>query len=90
MIATHGHADWYSWQRENWGIKWGDCETQIEWDDPLVLKFWTPNTPPVAGVSQIAALYPALAFHLKYDEPNCELLGIVEWSEGKIVRERSV
>src|SRR5687768_12536191 len=27
LKAAYGHADWYSWQNENWGMKWGDCNT---------------------------------------------------------------
>jgi hypothetical protein len=89
LKAAHGHADWYSWQKENWGMKWGDCNTVIDWDDPLVLEFWTPWVPPIAGVGKIAEMYRSLTFHLKYDESNCELLGIVEWSGGKLTRQRA-
>jgi hypothetical protein len=87
LRTDHGHADWYSWQREHWGTKWGDCETEVQWDDPLVLEFWTPWGPPTAGMSKIAAMYPSLRFHLKYDEPNCELRGTFVWAGGKLVRE---
>src|SRR5688572_12830242 len=48
LKAMYGHSDWYSWQDENWGMKWGDCNTEIDWDDPLVLEFWRPWVPPVA------------------------------------------
>ena len=31
-IEATGHNDWYSWANsdENWGTKWGDCETHLE------------------------------------------------------------
>lgn len=32
LVAGDG-MDWYTWQRDNWGVKWGDCRTEIFYID---------------------------------------------------------
>ena len=34
-IAQTGHRDWYDWANDdnNWGTKWGDCDTNLWWND---------------------------------------------------------
>jgi hypothetical protein len=91
LERVHGHADWLSWQHERWGVKWGDCHTTMtdSHDEWLEFEFWTPWDPPLAALTAIAEMFPSLSFRMKYDEPNCELLGIVNWSGGKLVRHRA-
>ena len=45
--AETGWTDWYSWQHDNWGIKWGDCDTQLNRDSDKMISGWyeTPWAP---------------------------------------------
>jgi hypothetical protein len=90
LVVAHGHADLCSWQQEHWGVKRGDCQTEMNADDEFMeFEFWTPWVPPLPAISAIAAMFPSLSFRLKYDEPNDELLGIVKWSDGKLAQHRA-
>jgi len=28
-LEKYGYKDWWDWQIDNWGVKWGDCDTEI-------------------------------------------------------------
>lgn len=52
LVAKYGAADWYGWQRNNWGTKWGTYDTkthQLGGDgSPILIEFesaWGPPCP---------------------------------------------
>lgn len=71
------------WMDENWGTKWGDCGTEIEWADPqeiegkamLMATFETAWVPPKNGIVKLSLLFPKLEFCLWYDEPDENFCG---------------
>ena len=74
-IAKYGHKDWYDWSYDNWGTKWGDCDTEIS--EPMVFsdgswevqaRFMTPWGPADAGFIKVSAMFPTLLFTFDYDE----------------------
>ncbi|WP_419807519.1 hypothetical protein [Sphingomonas sp.] len=88
LQGKHGHADWLSWQLENWGARWCDCEASIECgSNPVRATFWSPWRPPISGVAAVAAMYPRLEFVLEYEERNMGLYGSLVWSAGELVSE---
>lgn len=90
------------WMDENWGTKWGDCETEIEWaENGLIAQFETAWAPPRNGIVKLSLLFPTLDFTLWYDEPNMHFGGeifiragnleVTEDLEGKeYLREREI
>lgn len=50
LIEKYGAADWYDWQQQNWGTKWGTYNTkchQLGGDGlPVLIEFQTAWAPP--------------------------------------------
>ena len=74
-IAKYGHKDWYDWSYDNWGTKWGDCDTDIS--EPMVFsdgswevqaRYMTAWGPADAGFIKVSAMFPTLLFTFDYDE----------------------
>lgn len=93
-IAKYGHKDWYEWQYEVWGTKWGDCDTHIE--PPTVLDngvcevsiyFQTAWGPASNGFRLVSALFPTLTFMFEYDEEAGFLAGLEVIKNGETVHE---
>lgn len=81
--------NWYDWQLENWGIKWGDCETvcivSYQGDEGMAeIFFQSPWAPPIKALDKIAEMYPTLEFHIEYDEPGMDFSGEQIWKAGII------
>ncbi len=53
LAEKHGTADWYEWQREHWGVKWGTYQVTTRqpggdgW--PVVIEFQSAWGPPNAA-----------------------------------------
>lgn len=69
-IAKYGEKDWYDWCNVNWGTKWSDCDTDMNFDDTTSLgfSFNTAWSPPSEAFVKIGKLYPTLTFVLSYQE----------------------
>lgn len=74
-IAKYGHKDWYDWSYDNWGTKWGDCDTDIsepmEFSDgswEVQARYMTAWGPADAGFLKVSAMFPTLLFTFDYDE----------------------
>lgn len=74
-IAKYGHKDWYDWSYDNWGTKWGDCDTDIS--EPMAFsdgswevqaRYMTAWGPADAGFIKVSAMFPTLLFTFDYDE----------------------
>jgi len=77
----------YRWRGENWGTPYDIVDVRAvanTSDRLLVLNFDSSWTPPIRGMIKIAALFPELDFHLKFDEPDCALRGFAHWAKGKL------
>jgi len=89
LEATYGATDWYAWATSTagWGTKWADCETVEDAREPgrLVYRFESAWSPPVEGVKNISARFPALTFSLEYAEPGCDFSGTATMAEGLLL-----
>jgi hypothetical protein len=73
----------YSWCLQNWGTKWGDCDTEITVnDDYLVLKYQTAWSPALEGLEQISAMFPTLTFQTDWVEEGWGFIGAASFQNG--------
>lgn len=76
MLEKYGHTNWYDWQYDNWGVKWGDCHTFKEeeehelpngkWEVVYIYDLpWGDGEPAHENISK---LFPNLRFGFDFDE----------------------
>ena len=65
---TTGYRDWYHWQLDNWGCKWGCCEFTWQSDDHTAFYMLTPWSAPEPVFEKLAQLFPALTFACHFVE----------------------
>ena len=92
--AKYGFKDWYDWQYEIWGTKWGDCSTDIDkalklpdgsW--AVKVNYQTAWGPAEAGFLKVSTMFPALLFVFDYDEEAGFFAGIQVMQDGASVFE---
>lgn len=65
--------DWYTWQYDNWGTKWGACETQTDFtgykngNAKLIIVFDTAWCPPIPVIDKLISLEPELKITHTYE-----------------------
>jgi hypothetical protein len=93
-IAKYGYPNWYDWAYDNWGTKWGDCDTDISkpmehsngsWE--VQVHYQTAWGPADAGFLKVSALFPELLFTFDYDEEAGFFAGVHVFQDGAIVFE---
>lgn len=83
-----------SWQYENWGTKWGDCDTDIvyeEYDNGVgsaSLGYSTAWGPMTGLVKEMSRLHPNVTIDVEYEEPGMNFFGIEQFEAGDITLER--
>jgi hypothetical protein len=74
-IVKYGVPNWYEWQYQYWGTKWGDVRTEI--DEPFtqengkaqcLIQFETAWGPADGAWIHISKMFPALTFEFYYTE----------------------
>jgi hypothetical protein len=92
--AKYGYKDWYDWSYDNWGTKWGDCDTDIghpmqlangSWE--VVMRYQTAWGPADAGFLKVSTLFPELLFTFDYDEEAGFFAGTEAYLNGASVFE---
>ena len=68
--------NWYDWEINNWGTKWGNCEI-FSFEEDCV-KFDSAWSPPIKWIENISNQYPELDFRLSYIEPGMCFCGVFE------------
>ena len=83
--------NWYDWQLENWGCKWGDCDLSFEdqSEDYLIIEYDTPWGPCNQGILGVAKLFPTLFFEVEYYEEGMNFRGRFVCEEGMVVEDES-
>lgn len=66
-----GYFDWYDWQYQNWGVKWGACDTVLHEVDSVtcLYTFSTPWGSPKGWLDHLSKNYPEFKFHHKCSDP---------------------
>lgn len=93
-IAKYGHKDWYDWSYEQWGTKWGDCDTDIgmpvlltDGTSEVQINYLTAWGPADTGFLKVSTLFPELLFTFDYDEEAGFFAGVHVFRNGAIVFE---
>lgn len=86
---NRGAKDWYQWQNLYWGIKWGDCQTELQYEEPRALIFKTefPWSYPHEAMIKISAKYPELIFELDMDEEGGFFWGDITYQNGIVIED---
>jgi hypothetical protein len=86
-VLKYGHRDWYSWTYDNWGTKWGDCDTYVDsaLAGSLAVTFQTAWGPADKAWLAISEMFPTLSFEFYYDEEAGFFEGYHVMRNGEIV-----
>ena len=88
--------DGTSWQYDNWGTKWGDCDTDIiyeEYDNGIgsaSVGYSTAWGPMTGLVKEISRLHPGVTIDVEYEEPGMNFFGVEQFVGGRTILERHV
>ena len=90
-LENFGAIDWYDWSVDNWGTKWGDCNTLLilSNDKCLEYSFDTAWSPPIEGIQHISSKFPTLTFMLFYSEQGMGFMGHFIVSNGVVMMQES-
>lgn len=85
--ALGGHA----WENQNWGVKWGACEVNMDHNDPECASyhFDTAWGPPLEFLERVAEDWPSLRFELSFEESGMGFGGEVVYEDGCCVHENN-
>lgn len=88
-LAKFGYTDWYEWEYDTWGTKWGDCDTELldRADGNALINFTTAWGPADKAWLKISELFPELSFQFAYDEEAGFFAGYHVFRNGSIVFE---
>jgi hypothetical protein len=63
-----GYRDWYDWQCDNWGCKWGCAGFVWQSDDQTAFLMSTPWSAPIPIFRKLVELFPTLTFACRFVE----------------------
>lgn len=82
------------WQYDNWGTKWGDCETELSDENYAVstmssisMHFQTPWGPATGLLKEVSRLHPNVTIDNEYEELGMAFFGIARYKGGELVIE---
>lgn len=83
-----------NWQYDNWGTKWGDCETELSDENYTVptmssisMHFQTPWGPAIGLLKEVSRLHPNVTIDNEYEEPGMNFFGIARYKGGELIIE---
>jgi hypothetical protein len=94
-IAKYGTKDWYDWQYDNWGTKWGDCRTDMT-AEPIAIAgglmtvsfgYDTAWGAPDKAFHKISKDFPNCVFVFEYDEEAGFFMGAEAMRNGETIIE---
>jgi hypothetical protein len=76
----------WEWVHENWGTKWGDCDTTFSnHGDSLEFFYQTAWSP--ANFTKISEMFPRLTFIIRYEEGGMCFVGAEAYRNGERIAE---
>jgi hypothetical protein len=86
----------YEWCIENWGTKWGFCNTELVREKyfkngkgQLLFCFDTAWSPIIPVIRKMGEMFPQLKFDLRYFEGAMNFQGKFQMENGKVIMEES-
>jgi len=91
-MEKYGHKNWYEWNCENWGSKWGACDVTVTelWSKELNIYFESAWSPAGGLIENISGQYPELIFSISFTEESCAFAGWAIFHKGLTVHEGAV
>ena len=77
---TTGYRDWYDWQVDNWGCKWGCSEFEWLSDDQTAFFMATPSFVPEPIFHELVTLFPSLTFECHFVGGEWEIDGMATYA----------
>ena len=92
-IDATGFRDWYEWANSdtNWGTKWGDCDTDLYYDDEQINGYYTTAWSPlsVAFWEEASRQFKSLRIVIGYREEGMNYEGAYAFYGGECYYDRS-
>ena len=83
LIQKYGFNNWYDWRCHNYGTKWGDCETSLEFNDGQILgRFDSPWCSPKHGIRYLSRIFRDLRFTVDFYEFGDGFMGSYSMTNG--------
>lgn len=86
-IEKYGYKNWYDWEKDNWGVKWGLCDPELKDDQAedgyLTYAFKTPWTYPEKWLALVSKEWPDLVFDLYFVGEGYEFCGRITYKKGE-------
>ena len=79
IIRKYGYRNWYDWQNDRWGCKWGASEVKRHICSPDCVRYdyETPWSPPSILFETVSEQYPELTFHFECNDEGDETGSII-------------
>ena len=95
MMKDGFNSGGYDWCLQNWGTKWGICDSEKQeeygWegkeDKEVMYKFQTAWSPPNPIILRMSKLFPDLEFEMRYFEGGGGFNGIYRCKNGEVQRD---
>lgn len=92
-LAATGYSNWWDWQLDNWGVKWGDSGSVVDALDPprdghvaVTVAYDTPWGPFADDFwNKISRMYPDIEFTNVYEEPGMCFSGGTRHHNGRMI-----
>jgi hypothetical protein len=92
-IAKTGHRDWYDWANDdsNWGTKWGDCDTNLWFNETKITGCYQTAWGPMSEAFwiKVSETYPKLRISVGYREEGMAFEGAYSFTNGECVYSHS-
>lgn len=89
LAAIYGAGNWYDWQRQYWGVKWGNFETKLieQSEGRVVFTFKTAWGLATRAWVHISSRFPSLLFHTDSIEEGGFFDGVQSYQNNAVVKD---
>lgn len=87
-----GFYNWYDWQYDNWGVKWGASESSLNHyeENKCSYNYQTPWGTAQGWLNFLARTYPDFKFHNKCADPSMNFHTELIFEDGELLEEINI